>query len=97
MRKDVIDADNELVTFTLAFRHRSSWQDAGKILINKGNLMEHVHWIVKDLGVELDTPPPRRVIYDGGRLEIGSRQDYKSNLLKASNIMSQNRPASTEF
>lgn len=41
--KSDVDADNEKVVATLAFGHRNSWQDAGRILVHKGNLLKFIH------------------------------------------------------
>lgn len=91
MRRELIDADMEQVVFNLAVRHRNSWQDAGRILINRGDLMQVVYEIAKDLKVSYDTPPNRRLLYYGGVLENGQVQDYKVNLLTPRNIRSHNK------
>lgn len=78
----------EQVKFSLGFRHRNSWQDAARILLNRGDLVAHVHQIVRDMGSSYDTPPNRRLLYYGGVLVSGQVQDYKSNLLSPRNIRS---------
>lgn len=88
VRKDNIDSDMEQANFSLAFRHRNSWQDAGRIFLNRGDLVEFVYMVLKSLGVNYDTPPARRLLYSGGVLEQGQVQDYKVNLLNPKNIRS---------
>lgn len=91
-RQDSVDADMEQVNFTLAFRHRNSWQDAGRILLNRGELLRFIYATCKQLGISYDTPPNRRLLYYGGVLEQGQVQDYKINLLTPKNIRSHKRP-----
>lgn len=87
-RVDLVDADMEQVTFTLAFRHRNSWQDAGRILLNRGDLALFLYQTCKKLNIAYDTPPNRRLLYYGGVLDQGQVQDYKINLLNPKNIRS---------
>ena len=78
----------EQVKFSLGFRHRNSWQDAARILLNRGDLVAHVHQIVRDLGSAYDTPPNRRLLYYGGVLVSGQVDDYKTELFSPRNIRS---------
>jgi hypothetical protein len=87
--KTEVDSDCELVRFNLGFRHRNSWQDAARILLNKGDLIAHVYRVARELGVAYDSPPNRRVLYSAGALVSGQVSDYKSNLFSPSNILSQ--------
>lgn len=85
LRIENIDADNEKVTWTIAVRHRNSWQDAARILLDKSDLLVFVYETTKRLRVHIDSPPARRLIFQGGALE---RLDvpYKRNYLESSNV-----------
>lgn len=87
-RIDEVDADNEKIKCTLAFRHRNSWQDAGRILVQKGLLLKFVYETASQLGVDFNSPPSRRLLYSGGVLIDGQRGEggYKANLLNPDNI-----------
>lgn len=47
LRIESIDNCNEQVKFSMAFRHRNSWQDAGRILLNRADLHRFVHDTVR--------------------------------------------------
>jgi hypothetical protein len=90
-RIEKIDADMETVNLSIAVRHRNSWQDASRILLNKADMLRYIHDTAKNLNTAYDTPPNRRLLYYGGELEKGDVQDYKKNLLSPSNIRKVNR------
>jgi hypothetical protein len=85
-RYDKFDADNEQVFCRIAVRHRNSWQDAGRILRDKGELQKFIYQVGKSMGVNFDSPPARRLIYTGGTLKSGQVESYKRNLLTPKNI-----------
>jgi len=88
VRRDEVDADDEKVQVTIQIRHRSSWQDAGRILVQRGNLIKFVHETAVRLKIVYSSPPHRRLLYRGGTLKDGRVQDYKANLLQPNNIRS---------
>jgi hypothetical protein len=51
VRIDNIDADMEQVKFSMSFRHRNSWQDAGRILLNRADLFRFVHDTLKGMSL----------------------------------------------
>lgn len=66
VREEEFDADWEKIYVRLAFRHRNSWQDAARILQNKGQLHRFVFELGKKMGINFRTPPLGRVLYHGG-------------------------------
>ena len=86
LRIETIDTNSEQVKFSMAFRHRNSWQDAGRILLNRADLVRFVYDTLKGLDAAYDNPPIRQLVYYGGELEEGNVKDYKVNLLNAANI-----------
>jgi hypothetical protein len=85
-RYDRFDADMEQVFSRIAVRHRNSWQDAGRILRDKGELQKFIYQLGKSMAVNFESPPARRLIYTGGTLKSGQVQNYKKNLLTPANI-----------
>ena len=73
----------------LSFRHRNSWQDAGRIKVHRAELVRFVYELSVKLKVHFETPPPRRLLYHGGTLEHGQVLDFKRNLLLGENILNQ--------
>lgn len=69
MRHDEFDADWGFVVFRFGFRHRYSWQNAARIMLNKADLLRFMYDKGEDLGIHYSTPIPRRTIYDGGIIE----------------------------
>lgn len=90
IRREEIDANDEMVRVSFAFIHRNSWQDAPRILIHRGNLLKFIHETTEKLGIDYCSPASRRLIYSGGVLVDGQEGEggYKARLLKASNIRS---------
>jgi hypothetical protein len=89
-----IDSDAEFVRFNIGFRHRSSWQDAARIMLNRGDLLAHVYRVARILGIAYDSPPNRRVLYTAGTLVSGQVADYKSNLFSPTNIINHDQESS---
>jgi hypothetical protein len=85
-RYDKFDADNEQAFCRIAVRHRNSWQDAGRILRDKGELVKFIYQLGKSMAVNFDSPPARRLIYTGGTLRSGQVEKYKRGLLTPTNI-----------
>jgi hypothetical protein len=85
-RYNTFDADNEQVRVLLQARHRNSWQDATRVLRDFGEFKRFVHMLGETMGVNFDSPPSRRLIYQGGTLKTGAVEDFKRNLLLPENI-----------
>lgn len=69
MRYDEFDPDWEHVIFKFLFRHRSSWQSAGRILQHRAELVRFMYEKGKELDIHWQTPIQRRTVYDGGIIE----------------------------
>lgn len=94
-RYDRFDADMEQVFCRIGLRHRNSWQDAGRILRDKGELLKFIHQLGDSMDVNFGSVPARRVIFSGGTLiKSGPVSDVKKNfkrdLLNPSNIHVRN-------
>ena len=74
---------------TLLMRHRQSWQDAMRIQMHRSDLLKYIYAVGKKMGIHVDTPPSRRILYQGGELDHGHVVDYKKNLMKSTNILSR--------
>jgi hypothetical protein len=70
----------------ISFRHRNSWQDAGRIKLHRADLVRFIYELSVKLQVHFETPPPRSLVYNGGALQQGQVQDFKRNLLTGDNI-----------
>lgn len=86
LRVESIDADYEQVAWTIAIRHRNTWQDAARILLNKSDLLRFVYDTTKRLKIHIDSPPARRLIFQGGALET-TAVTYKRQFLDESNLV----------
>jgi hypothetical protein len=80
----------------LSFRHRNSWQDAGRIKLHRADLIRFIYEITVKMKVQFETPPPRRLLYHGGSLAQGQVIDFKRNLLIADNILNYNGGHATD-
>jgi hypothetical protein len=83
-----LDSDNESIRLSLSVRHRNSWQETPRVLRDWGELQTELHKFGKRMGVDFDSPPVRRLIYQGGTLKSGRFADYKRSLMKSDNIES---------
>jgi len=88
IRIDEVDADNEKIECSLGFRHRNSWQDAGRVLVQRGLLLKFVYQTATAMKIDYSSPPNRRLLYSGGVLKEGQEGvgGYKANLLMPTNI-----------
>jgi hypothetical protein len=75
-----------LLRLSISFRHRSSWQDAGSIQLNRAELVRFIYELADKLDVNFEMPPVRRLMYDAGVLKSGQVDGFKTNLLKLANI-----------
>ncbi|KAL7573195.1 hypothetical protein ACA910_018852 [Epithemia clementina (nom. ined.)] len=67
IRHDKYDADVGKISMRIAVRHRYSWQDAARILINRGLLLRFLHELGNRLNIHFETPVCRRLQYQGGQ------------------------------
>lgn len=70
----------------LSFRHRNSWQDAGRIKLNRSELVRYLYELAKSLKVNYHALPQQCLLFHGGVLEHANVKDFKANLLHPSNI-----------
>jgi len=71
-RHDNFDASVDKVTFAFGFRHRSSWQSAARIAIDRASLVRFIYETAVGMGVEYgynNSPSPKRVIFQGGEYQ----------------------------
>jgi hypothetical protein len=68
MRHDEFDADWGYVIFRFGFRHRYSWQNAARIMLNRADLLRYMYEKGVELKIHYDTPVTRQMIYDGGAI-----------------------------
>lgn len=80
---------SSIYVLRLSFRHRNSWQDAGRIKLHRADLVRFIYELSVKLRVHFETPPPRRLLYHGGTLAHGQVLDFKRNLLIGANILNQ--------
>lgn len=93
LRCDDIDSDNEFVMCRLAVRSRHSWQVAARILEDRGRLFQFCTELSKEMEVNYDSPPPRRILYYGGNLVSGAVKDFKKDLLMDENNITNGDPS----
>ena len=71
-RHDDFDASVDKVTFAFGFRHRSSWQSAARIAIDRASLVRFIYETAVGMGVEYgydNSPSPKRLILQGGEYQ----------------------------
>lgn len=61
-RHDLFDADFGFVLFTLAFRHRLTWQSAARINLGRADLMRFIYELTVEMEIQYETPTPQRLI-----------------------------------
>ena len=67
VRQDTYTAELKRIIMRLAFRHRNSWQDAARILINRGQLLRYVYETAEKLNINYEMEPALRLVYQGGQ------------------------------
>jgi hypothetical protein len=67
MRHDEFDADWGYVVFRFGVRHRTSWQNAARIMINRSDLLRYMYEKGEELNMHYSTPI--RTIYGGDTTE----------------------------
>jgi len=63
-RYDFINPDvtEEFVFFSIAFKHRQSWQSAARINIHRAELLRFIYGLGKTMEIQYNTPPSRRLV-----------------------------------
>ena len=56
------DVTEAYVFFTIAFKHRQSWQSAGRINLHRADLLRYIYELGQKLEIQYNTPPSRRLI-----------------------------------
>jgi hypothetical protein len=57
---------------SIAFRHRSSWQDSARIKLNRADLVRYIWETTRKLGIFFQAPYPVQVQYNGGGFPEGT-------------------------
>lgn len=86
LRCESIDSNKELAVYKLSVRHAQTWQVHNRILYDRGELFQYAIALSFKLHINYDVPNERSIMYYGGSLVNGGVQDYKSRVLKNSNI-----------
>jgi len=87
IRHDKFDADQERIDFTMAIRHRSAWQEAGRIKLDRADVFRFLFELGKELDIHFAPPVAQQLIYQGGKMERSTNDDcYMRDLMKKSNI-----------
>jgi hypothetical protein len=87
-RVSELQIELEKAILVIGFQSRCSWQDAGRILFAKADLICHVYDLSKSLGVSYDELPKRQLLYYAGVLKDGRGHDYRQGLHHPDNIRS---------
>jgi len=90
VRINDLDYHQEQVTIRLIVRHRNSWQDAARILRDRGLMYEFIYRTARNRGFQYVNTPAARIIYMGGKLLDGSQGDgtSRTDLLTKGNMKS---------
>ena len=98
IRHDRFDADKERIDFEVAIRHRSSWQESGRIKLDRSEIHRFVFELGNELGVHFCSPVDQQVVYQGGTLKRGDHDNgYARDLLQGSNITPTSTTAASQF
>ena len=90
IRHDHFDADQERIDFVLALRHRSSWQEAGRIKLDRSDVYRFLFELGKKMEIHFAAPPDQRIVYGGGDLKRGDNDNcYMRDLLTGGNLVSK--------
>lgn len=91
IRHDHFDADQEKIDFAVAIRHRSSWQEAGRIRLDRSNFYRFLFELGNRLDVHFSSPPDQKISYVAGKLKRGDNDSedcrYMRDLVRAANLI----------
>jgi len=79
--------EKEKVVITIGFQHRAAWQDLGRILTGKAELIAYTYGVGKNLGVIYEELPKRDLVYYAGVLKDGGAKEYRGDLHHRDNIL----------
>jgi hypothetical protein len=85
--------DLEQAILDIGFQHQCSWQDLGRVLQAKADLLCWVFELTKTLQIHYVGIPDRGIVYLGGHLKSGSDGDYRIDFAK--NIVVPNESRNT--
>ena len=87
IRHSMFDADGERVDLSVALRHRSAWQEAGRIKNDIAAVYRFLYAVGNKIDVHFSAPPEQKVVYQGGALRRGDTEDFDGRgLLARSNL-----------
>ena len=86
-RYNSFDNDNESCVLHIALRHRNSWQEAPRVMRDWGEFQLFIQKLGETMNVGFDSPPNRRLVYQGGILKKGVPETYKRLLLEKGNVI----------
>lgn len=75
IRHGMFDADNERIDINMALRHRCAWQEAGRIKNDTAEFFRYLYDLGDTLGIHFSAPADQKVVYQGGTLRRGDRED----------------------
>jgi hypothetical protein len=82
-----VNIDREQAVLSIGLQHLSSWQDLGRILQAKADLLCYVFAMARTHEVSYEGIPDRGIMYYGGQLRNGGNSDnYRVNLTNVKNI-----------
>ena len=89
IRHSMFDADNERVDLSVSLRHKSAWQEAGRIKNDVAAVYRFLYQVGNRIDVHFSAPPEQKVVYQGGALRRGDTEDFDGRgLLARSNLRS---------
>lgn len=86
-RCESINPNTEEVVYKLSVRSTHTWQVSNRVYRHQGELFQFCTALAFKLRINYDSPNNRSIVYYGGTLDNGGVEDYKSRVLKNSNIV----------
>ena len=87
IRHGMFDADNERVDISMALRHRSAWQEAGRIKNDRADFFRFLYAVGNKMNIHFSAPAEQQLVYQAGALRRGDNEDGDARALVArSNI-----------
>ena len=83
-----LNVEMEKATVGVAIQHQSSWQDLGRIMTAKADLVCYLYEISKSLDVTYVNLPKQKLLYYAGLLKDGKPYEYQKCLTRIDNIKS---------
>lgn len=90
-RVSELHVELEQAILGIGLQHQCSWQDLGRILQAKADLLCYVFELSRSLEVNYEGIPDRGIMYYGGQIKNeGDCDNYRVNLTNAKNIQVPN-------